>query len=56
MRIEDILSRAAVEAVCRPTAATGGRFSPVQDQVVHRFQRRGVERMLGRDALATAAE
>jgi choline monooxygenase len=37
-------------------AATGGRFSPVQDQVVHHFQRWVVERMLGREALASAAE
>jgi choline monooxygenase len=37
-------------------AATGGRFSAVQDEVVHRFQRWLLERMLGREALAAAAE
>ena len=37
-------------------AATGGRFSPVQDQVVYQFQRWVLERMLGREALASAAE
>jgi choline monooxygenase len=37
-------------------AATGGRFSPAQDQAVHHFQRRIVERMLGHETLAAAAE
>jgi choline monooxygenase len=37
-------------------AATGGRFSPVQDQAVHHFQRRLVERMQARESLARAAE
>jgi choline monooxygenase len=37
-------------------AATGGRFSAVQDQVVHRFQCWLLERMLGREARAAAAE
>jgi choline monooxygenase len=37
-------------------AATGGRFSAVQDEVVHRLQRWLLERMLGREALAVAAE
>ncbi|MFO1056899.1 MAG: aromatic ring-hydroxylating dioxygenase subunit alpha [Dongiaceae bacterium] len=35
-------------------AATGGRFSPAQEQAVHHFQRRIVARMLGRDALPAA--
>jgi choline monooxygenase len=37
-------------------AATGGRFSAVQDQVVHHFQCWVLDRMLGREALARAAE
>src|SRR6266404_2849170 len=37
-------------------AATGGRFSPAQDQLVHHFQRWVIERMLVREALASAAE
>jgi hypothetical protein len=37
-------------------AATGGRFSLVQDQAVHHFQRRLVERMQARESLARAAE
>jgi choline monooxygenase len=38
-------------------AATGGRFSPGQDQAVHHFQRRITERMLEREGrLAAAAE
>jgi choline monooxygenase len=37
-------------------AATGGRFSPAQDQAVHHFHRRIVERMLGHERLAAAAE
>jgi choline monooxygenase len=38
------------------SAATGGRFSPAQDQAVHHFQRRLLERMLGRQKAAAAAE
>jgi choline monooxygenase len=37
-------------------AATGGRFSPAQDQAVHQFQRRLLERMLQREQSAVAAE
>ncbi|HEY2110941.1 MAG TPA: aromatic ring-hydroxylating dioxygenase subunit alpha [Dongiaceae bacterium] len=37
-------------------AATGGRFSPAQDQAVHHFQRRLLERMLVRQKAAAAAE
>jgi len=37
-------------------AATGGRFSAVQDQVVHHFHCWILERMLGRQARANAAE
>ena len=37
-------------------AATGGRFSPVQDQVVHHFHCWILKRMLGREAHAKAAE
>jgi choline monooxygenase len=37
-------------------AATGGRFSPAQDQAVHHFQRRLIERMQARESLARAAE
>ena len=37
-------------------AATGGRFSAAQDQAVHHFQRRILERMLGRQKAAAAAE
>ena len=36
------------------SAATGGRFSPAQDQAVHHFQRRLLERMLGRQTAAAA--
>jgi len=38
------------------SAATGGRFSPAQDQAVHHFQRRLLEQMLGRQKAAAAAE
>jgi choline monooxygenase len=38
------------------SAATGGRFSPAQDQAVHHFQRRLLERMLGRQRAAATAE
>jgi choline monooxygenase len=37
-------------------AATGGRFSPVQDQNVHHFHCWILERMLGRERRAQAAE
>ncbi len=38
------------------SAATGGRFSPAQDQAVHHFQRRILECMLARQRMASAAE
>lgn len=54
--IEDIDVVERLQQGHASSAATGGRFSPAQDQAVHHFQRRILERMLGRQKAAAAAE
>jgi choline monooxygenase len=54
--IEDIDVVERLQEGHASSAATGGRFSPAQDQAVHHFQRRILERMLGRQKAAQAAE
>ena len=54
--IEDIDVVERLQEGHASSAATGGRFAPAQDQAVHHFQRRILERMLGRQKAAAAAD
>ena len=54
--VEDIDAVERLQEGHASPAATGGRFSAAQDQAVHHFQRRILERMLGRQKAAAAAE
>ncbi len=54
--LEDVDVVERLQEAHASSAATGGRFSPAQDQAVHHFQRRILERMLGREQSAAAAE